>query len=173
MEFPIFDVVTIENETMNSKLFISIAPGKKRGEEYDRNLEKDLEVIGKNDIHVIVCLVEWAELFELGIEDYPRKAQESGYYFYHMPIKDHHVPIMEDANILVTLIMDHIKMGHNILIHCSGGVGRSGVIISCCLCKLGYKPEKAVTTVRNRRDGAIKNAHQVRFVKEFYYNRCI
>lgn len=172
-KFPIVNIANVNGDDFKSQISLSIAPGKKKEDKYDRDLDDDLDTIYNNSIDVIVCLLEWSEMLALGIEDYPMKAQNKGFYFYHLPIKDHHVPIIDDTEILVSLILKHVHLGHNILIHCSGGVGRSAVIVSCCLCKLGYKPEDSITAVRDLRVGAIKNSHQLRFVKNYYFTHCI
>jgi len=131
-----------------------------------------LTVIRNNNTHVIVCLLEWSELYEIGIQNYPIRAQESGFFFYHLPIKDHHVPNISDVNILVPIIISHLNRGHNVLVHCSGGLGRAGIITACCLCHLGYHPEESVLTVRSLRTGAIKGDHQVKFIKDFHNATC-
>ena len=146
--------------------------GRKKGVTYNRDLESDLNVIRGSNIHVIVCLLEWSELYKIGIQNYPLRAQESGFYFYHLPIEDHHVPNVRDVNILVPLIIHHLRQGHNVLVHCSGGIGRAGVVTACCLCSLGYLPSDSVSTVRSLRIGAIKNDHQVQFISDFYNATC-
>lgn len=166
--FTIVDIAHIEGKTHTSRLSVSIAPGKKKGTIYNRDLESDLNIIVNNNINVIVCLLEWSELYEIGIQDYPIRAQESGFFFYHLPIKDHHVPNISDVNILVPIIISHLNHGHNVLVHCSGGLGRAGIITACCLCHLGYHPTDSVSTVRLLRTGAIKGDHQVQFITDFH-----
>jgi len=167
--FNIVDICHVESNMHVGKLSVSIAPGKKNTI-YNHDLEEDLNVIKNNNIHVIVCLLEWAELYNLGIQDYPLRAQESGFYFYHFPIKDHYIPNLDDTNILIPIIISHLNKGHNVLVHCSGGQGRAGTIVACCLCHFGYDPDESVSTVRSLRIGAIKRDHQVQFVSDFSQN---
>lgn len=142
-----------------SKLALSIAPGKK-DQRWNRDMETDLEVIKSNDIHVIVCLLEWSEMRMLGMIDYPRQAQEKGFLFYHLPIKDRGVPNPKDLNVLIPLLVQHLSMGKNILVHCRGGLGRAGTICGCCLGHFRYDGVTAIEAVRMQRPGAIQTNKQ-------------
>lgn len=151
----------------DAKLSVAIAPGKK-DEKNDRDLYEDLNHIQNNNYQVIICLLEWKELEYLQIHHYPLEAQNRNFYFYHFPIQDHHIPTIEDTKILINLIIKHLKENHNILIHCSGGVGRAGTISACLLCYLGYDPETSINTVRNLRERAIKRPAQVDFIFKYH-----
>lgn len=54
------------------------------------------------------------------------------------PIRDHHVPSVEE---MVT-ILDHIDFqldgGRNVYVHCWGGVGRTGTVVGCWLIRHDY-----------------------------------
>lgn len=166
--FRMDDILTMKLDDYNiTKLCVSIAPGR-----LDRCLHSDLQAIKSNNIHVIICLLEWSELVNINISNYPTEAQKMGFYFYHLPVKDHHTPNLEDASNLVDTIIYHLSVGHNVLIHCKGGQGRAGTISACCLCKLGYYPDDAVKTVRTLRRRAIKRDHQVNFVRGYHYKKC-
>lgn len=166
--FKIDDILNIQHDDGNiSTLSVSIAPGR-----FHRCLISDLQAIKNRNIQVIICLLEWSELVNINIDNYPMEAQSRGFYFYHLPIKDHYTPNMDDAANLVSTIIKHLNEGHNVLVHCKGGQGRAGTIGACCLCKLGYNPNNAVVTVRALRKRAIKRDHQVNFVRDYYTSHC-
>lgn len=145
--------------TEKARLALSIAPGKKDNR-WNRDLDVDLEIIKSNNIHVIVCLLEWSEMRMLSLTDYPRKAQEKGLLFYHMPIKDRGVTNQKELSTLVPILVQHLSSGHNVLIHCRGGLGRAGTICGCCLGHFGYQGTNAIDAVRAQRPGAIQTTKQ-------------
>lgn len=145
--------------TEKARLTLSIAPGKKDNR-WNRDLDVDLEIIKSNNIHVVVCLLEWSEMLMLSLTDYPRKAQEKGLLFYHMPIKDRGVTTQKDLSTLVPILVQHLSSGHNVLIHCRGGLGRAGTICGCCLGHFGYQGNTAIDAVRAQRPGAIQTTKQ-------------
>lgn len=108
-----------ENINHKGRLAVSIAPGKK-DKRWNRDLSADLQAIKDNGIQIIVCLLEWHEMQKIGIIDYPRKAQENGFLFYHLPIKDRNIPLQQDLIALIPDIVKHLASGMNVLVHCKG-----------------------------------------------------
>jgi len=59
-----------------------------------------------------------------------------------------------------------------VIVHCLGGLGRTGLLCACCLLLLnGYEPEinsqQAIKLIRTARKGTIQTYSQVRFVEDF------
>lgn len=150
-----------------ARLSLSMSPGKKDSRS-NRDLQLDLEIIRNNGIHVIVCLLEWSEMRMLNIIDYPRKAQELGFIFYHIPIKDRGTPQQRDIVALVPILVQHLSDGHNVLIHCRSGFGRAGTVCACCLIHFGYDGKGAIEAVRQQRPGAIQTSKQEEFVVQYW-----
>lgn len=159
-----------EVEGSGGGIYLSIAPGRKDNI-FDRDLELDLQRITKYGIQIIICLLEWSELYILNISQYPRLAQQYGFIFYHFPIKDGNVPKENDLLTLIEIIETHLYDGHKILIHCKAGLGRAGTICACSLVKLGYNHEDAIFTTRQHRPKSIQNKKQEQCI-ENYYNMC-
>ena len=163
----IIDIARIANSTTNNgRLAISLAPGKK-DHRWNRDLQMDLARIKNDDIHVIVCCLEWYEIRMLNITDYPRMAQENGFIFYHLPIKDRDVPQDKELNSIIPIIVQHLLVGHNVLVHCRAGLGRAGTICACCLGHFGYTGTDAINLVRKQRPGAIQTNKQERYVSHY------
>jgi ADP-ribosyl-[dinitrogen reductase] hydrolase len=58
-----------------------------------------------------------------------------------------------------------LKRGERVLIHCLGGLGRTGTLAARLLIEFGMEPEEAVCIVRKARPGAIENAIQEDYVR--------
>jgi len=170
--YKIIDIAHIVSDTHNPKikgrLSLSISPGKK-DKRWNRDLNTDLESIKHNGIQIIVCLLEWGEMKMLNIENYPLKAQEQGFLFYHLPVKDMCAPTLKELSSLVPILVQHLVSGQNILIHCRGGLGRAGTLCACCLTHFGYNCQSAIDTVRSRRPGAIQNKKQETCISQYCY----
>lgn len=160
--YKIIDILQVHT----GKLCLSITPGKidKQG---NRNLTMDLKAIKDDNIKIIVCLLEWPEMCYLNISDYPKKAQEEGFLFYHLPIPDRGVPQQREVNVLVPLLVKHLSAGRNVLVHCRGGLGRAGTICACCMGHFGYEWKTAIKTVRQKRPGAIQTNKQEKCIMQY------
>ena len=167
--YQIIDVAHIvsDNNT-KGRLTISISPGKK-DTKWNRDLQMDLDEIKNNGIQVIVCLLEWSEMKALDITEYPKKAQDRGLLFYHLPIRDRFIPQDKEVDALIPIVAQHLIAGQNILVHCRGGLGRAGTICACCLCYFGYDGNTAIDTVRKQRPGAVQNKKQVGCVLQYQH----
>lgn len=152
-------IVNVSDPTVVGRLVISICPGKK-DKSWNRDLTMDISAIRADNIQVIICLLEWSELEALSIANYPRIAQEAGFIFHHLPIRDGSIPSVKDLNGLVPIIINHLLAGENVLVHCRGGKGRAGTICACCLSHFGYIGQNAIDEVRLRRPGAVQTLKQ-------------
>lgn len=168
--YRIVDIASIDSCRMKrrGRLAISIAPGKK-DTRWNRSLDADLNVIKDNGIDIIVCLLEWAEMRMLDIVDYPRRAGEVGLLFYHLPIRDRGIPSQSEVSVLVSILVQHLVNGKQILLHCRGGLGRAGTIGACCLIHFGYDSKHAIEIVRKRRPGAIQTSKQEGCIHQYYH----
>lgn len=160
--------VNVDNN-QKGKLFISSAPGRK-DRKWNRDLDTDLSDIKASKINIIVCLLEWSELRFLNILNYPKKTQEKGLLFYHLPVKDLAAPSSKELDALIPVLVKHLSEGNNILVHCRAGLGRAGAICACCLIHFGLSGEKAIGTVRTQRPGAIQSSEQEKCVRDYYCN---
>jgi len=68
---------------------------------------------------------------------------------------------------VVEILIDHIKKGKTILVHCNGGKGRTGLIVVSCLIVLGVPVDQAVQILRTARPGMLRNPAQEVFLHAF------
>lgn len=148
---------------------ISIAscPGK-IDEKWCRDLGVDLQHTINCGVNVIICLLEWAEMAELGLVDYPHIAQRCGICFYHFPVIDGRAPKQKHLNSLLTILSNDFNEGKHIMIHCRCGLGRAGVIAACSLLHCGMDPEMAIQFVRSHRPKAIQTDRQEKCIYDHY-----
>jgi protein-tyrosine phosphatase len=84
------------------------------------------------------------------------------------PIPDGWVPWSVDAaSALVESILDRLRSGKNVIMHCMAGLGRTGTIAACCLVACGRSPDEAIGAVRSARPGSVQNPVQEEFVVTF------
>lgn len=152
--------------SIRGRLSVAISPGKKDNR-WNRDVDLDLKIIKDNGIKVIVCLLEWSEMRMLDIVDYPRKAEEAGFLFYHLPIRDCGVPSQNEISVLIPILVQHLVNGQHILIHCREGLGRAGTICACCLIRFGYDPKTAIEIIRKRRPRAIQTHKQEECIAQY------
>ena len=153
------------------RIGMTFCPGKKQhdamsGGDWDRDLALDIKAILEWDGTVLVSLLEDHEIEELqvgAIEDQLQGRLD----FYRIPIADGDVP---DARAeaawqsIGTLLRRRLVDGESIVIHCKGGLGRTGTMAARVLVEFGEAPEEAMRRVRTARAGAIENAKQEAYV---------
>lgn len=74
---------------------------------------------------------------------------------------EHHVARMADAGVdagilarvdqLSGLVADAVGAGRRVLVRCSGGLNRSGLVVASTLVRLGHTPDEAIGLVRRAR----------------------
>ena len=154
---------------------VSICPGKKSpstfGGVWDRDLATDLEAIqNKFNPTAIVTLMPHDELDVNKVANIGDAVVERDIRWFHIPIKDMNAPDHSFNNFWSEIgpkIIGMIKQGDNVLIHCKGGLGRSGTIAALILIELGISNDEAIIQVRQARPGAIDIADQEKYILQY------
>lgn len=163
-----------EDVALRGSLGLSFAPGKKQtwaiAGTHDRDLDKDLKRLRRHHkVDTIVPLVEHHEMVSLGIPDLMERARWHGFYTYWFPFPDMSVPYDDKGAVkLIRYIISELYHGRNVLIHCKGGLGRSGCIAACVLVYLGHHPQDAIRLTRAVRKGAIQTKAQELYVYDYW-----
>ncbi len=67
-----------------------------------------------------------------------------------------------------------LKDGHKVLVHCSAGKDRTGMVLAAyIISKNGVGPEEAISFVRSIRKGSITGPEQVESIKRFWEKRAL
>jgi len=149
-------------------LGLTICPGKKDlPYKWNRDLEEDLSVIQKWGASTVVTLIEAHEFELLKVGRLGELVQELGMRWIHLPIRDVDVPDDRFEQKWVVAgpeIHQRMRAGERILIHCRGGLGRTGLVAALILVERGCGPRDAIQQVRAARRGAIETFAQEQYV---------
>ena len=145
-------VTKIEHTDHPGMIGISICPGKKSpsvfGGMWDRDLELDLTAIKREfDPTDILTLMTDDELSVNKVPNLGQAVLDSGMEWFHLPIQDMAAPDESFSGVWTEVapdILQMIKQGDNVLVHCRGGLG-----LSCCLPK-NHKRPRVVLSSKNR-----------------------
>ncbi len=166
------DFVDTERLGITGRIGLTIAPGKKdRARQWDRDLDEDLARLRDHyAVDVLASLMEPHEYELLQIPELSERAHTLGISVRSFPIVDLGVPKperMHELVLLVEALVCEAKAGKTIVIHCRGGLGRSGIVSACCLVRLGLDVSEAIAATREARPGAIETREQERWLSQF------
>jgi protein-tyrosine phosphatase len=148
-----------------NRIALSPLPGRK---DHKRNLEQDLEQLRQENISNVMCLITKDELEHYGVKNLIQKFESAGMQVYHFPILDMGIPTKQETKTAINWLYGKVSLGEKGLIHCVGGLGRSGTIAACYLKTLGLSAEEAIKIVRkSRSQHAIENKAQEDFIANY------
>lgn len=166
-------IATIDVLDTAGAIGLTLCPGKKDKQSltgiWHRDLAIDISAIREWGAAAVVCLMETFELEMLKVAELPSAVAESGMQWFHLPIRDVDVPDASFEKAWRTQgkrIRQLLMRGERILVHCRGGLGRSGTIAGRLLIELGMAPEEAIAVVRRHRPGAIETVAQEKYVRK-------
>jgi atypical dual specificity phosphatase len=90
--------------------------------------------------------------------------------YFHLSIEDYGIPSsLEDLDYVVSYISRQIDNGNPVMVHCSGGKGRTGTILAAYLLKKekDLSAEQAISRLRNIRGESIQSKEQERIVYSY------
>ena len=163
-----FNLVRLEN--FGSEICLSAFPGREHTNVFSIDLmEEFFDFLDSNRYRSLVSLVEVHE-FDQFIS-YPKFEEKIGKrnfsWFFH-PLKDMTAPdeiFRERFFETESHLLENLRSGKKIAIHCKGGLGRSGTIAALLLRHLGFSAEKSIELVRKSRPGAIETKEQEIFIQ--------
>ncbi|MEK6729018.1 MAG: dual specificity protein phosphatase 23 [Planctomycetota bacterium] len=112
----------------------------------------DLEFLKDNGIYAIVSLTE-TPLHKTLIDEF-------GFEYKHIPVVDFNSPTQEQIDEFIAFTNNLAVSRKRIVVHCDGGMGRTGTMLACYLVSKGSRGIDAITEVRNKRPGSIETLEQ-------------
>ena len=116
---------------------------------------------------MVVTLIEDYEFQLLRVETLGQDVTALGIDWLHLPIPDVSVPDhrFENAWVLAgEALHTRLDAGERILIHCRGGLGRTGLVAGRMLVERGMNAREAIARVRAARPHAIETSAQEQHV---------
>lgn len=154
------------------RLGLTAAPGRWwPGRELDPPvlIERDLARLrDRYRASTLVTLMEEAELRAHGLDGLLGEVRRAGLESLWLPIPDMGAPAsVGRARTLVESIVERMERRGTVVVHCLGGLGRSGTVAACVLAARGREAGEALQMVRRARPGAVQTYAQEAFVMAF------
>lgn len=163
---------TIALRALPGKIGLTFLPGKKGdalyGAPWDRDLEMDLAQIIEWGADAVVSLLEPHEFGCLGVPQFSEVMTRQPFRWFHLEVRDSDVPDQRFEGKWPQVrpaLVDILRRGGGVVVHCRGGLGRTGLAVACLLVELGMGPEEAIAQVRAVRPGAIETWEQEEYVR--------
>ena len=107
--------------------------------------------MGRCGASTVVCLVQRHEI----VDRYPAyvtwlEAHEGTRALWH-PVPDLHAPTLAEAVVLVDRLVERVRAGEHLLVHCAAGIGRAGTVAACLLVALGMSVDDSLAHVAAHR----------------------
>lgn len=160
------------------RLGMSSCPGRL---DLGSTLEEDVQHLVRVGIHTVVTLVPDAEaaLYQgrgrswTGARGWRAVLTSHGLHSTHFPMPDRHPPSdLRATEVLCTDILRRLAEGNHVLVHCIGGWGRTGTVVSSLLTHLGFSATAAIDLVRALRNPrCVESAEQQQFVERYAQHR--
>ncbi len=152
------------------RLGMTFCPGKCSdglyGAPWQRDLVVDIEALEAEPVHTLITLMEEHEFALLKVPEFAAAMGNSRLEWWHLPVKDMNTPGKAFEELwaqygekLQALLQD----GQAVVLHCRGGIGRTGMLAARILVEAGVTPAEAVATVRRVR------AHTIETYAQEYY----
>ncbi|MEM4717644.1 MAG: dual specificity protein phosphatase family protein [Desulfurococcaceae archaeon] len=100
--------------------------------------------------------------------NYISDLQTFGLNVLHLPTMDHHPVELLDLLRAIYFIKRHHEKGKSVLVHCYGGIGRSGLVTASYLIYNGFNIYESIRHVRSRIPGSIENQWQLQMLEDLY-----
>jgi hypothetical protein len=159
--------------TAPGRLGMTFAPGKRQENAltgcWARDLDMDLDRLSTiYGAELVVSVMEAKELAALGIQSLSSALGARGIAWLHVPVVDGRAPQDDLAWMqALRLVRSRLLDGRTVVVHCMGGLGRTGTFVAAVLIAFGDSPASAIDQVRAARPGSIETRAQEQFVTTF------
>ncbi|XP_062325150.1 cyclin-dependent kinase inhibitor 3 isoform X2 [Osmerus eperlanus] len=135
-----------------------------------RNLQRDVGELQAQGVEDVFVFCTRGELHKYRVPSLLDTYRQKGLRVHHMPFPDGGTPELDQCCQILEQLQSNLQNNQRTVIHCYGGLGRSGLIAVCLLLQLSVTmtPNKAIEILREHRgSGAIQTVKQYNFLHEF------
>lgn len=134
----------------------------------------DLRALKQTGVDVIVSALTAPETEELGLAGEADACAQSGLLFISFPIEDRSLPTHTGQfEVLVNQILEHLRGGKSVVVHCRAGIGRSSLIAASALTRTGLSADQAFRLIEQARGCHVPDTPQQRNWVESYSDSSI
>ena len=159
----------LDDDKMTSgEIGLTILPGRK---DYSRSIDEDLKQLKEYKVDTIIPLITDDEFDHFGVGELLEKYQEYDFNVKRLPIMDQLVSSHQEMKELIDYLEERLQKNEKIVLHCVGGLGRSGLVAASYLKYKGRNAEDAINSVRKVRGvRAVESKIQEEFVENINFN---
>ena len=169
------DFLPDDEVTTSGRFGMTFAPGMWAGSvggRWERDLAADVRALEEEyETDVLVSLMEDHEYRGYRIPELLERDSIGGIEILRFAIEDMGVPReaeSEGFEAFVKEIVQRLEQGQNVVVHCRGGLGRTGTLAACVLVAFGrHTADEAIAAVREARKGTVQTREQEDFVRLF------
>ena len=163
-----FNLVKLRD--LKAEICLSAFPGRRNNNDFSiDSMEEFFDFLESNSYQALVSLVEVHEFDQfISYSKFEEKMGKRNFSWCFHPLRDMTAPDeIFTANFFETQssLLEYLRSGKKIAIHCKGGLGRTGTIAALLLRHLGFSAEKSIELVRKSRPGAIETKEQEIFIQ--------
>jgi protein-tyrosine phosphatase len=156
-------------ELKEARIGMGMCPGRV-WRDWCRDLDTDIQVIQNQQINVVASIITNTELKQMNYYDFYDRIRKLNLESLELSIHDKWLPnSVENFMKVVTSILEHLQNDRTVLVHCNGGRGRTGLVVSACILNLGYPIDQAIHMVRTARTGMLRNPAQEIFLRSLVF----
>ncbi len=157
-----FDILPLEN---GAKVIFTPCPGTK-------GASLEASVMTLKDAHAtsIVSAMFDEEMQNLNAEALPQVCQDNEISWYQLPLGDDMGPdehFFQAWQLHKDSLISRLRNQEILAVHCKGGSGRTGLLISLLLIELGYSKPEVKSLVQSMRPHALTKPEQLNFFENY------
>jgi protein-tyrosine phosphatase len=111
---------------------------------------------------ILVSALTLREQTELGLTEEGAAAEAAGMEFHSVPIGDFGIPDRDEITPTLTHLLERLRGGAHVVVHCWAGIGRSSLIAASLLALDGVEPDEAWRLISDARGVSVPETDEQR-----------